>query len=268
MVPESAAPTCPACQRALAKRPQAKTKCRHCGAFIYVRTRAGGGRWLLAEAELAAVEAEWAAKRDAAASAPPPPEPLWSNVHVVGESHRNPDGTSRQQLIRTRARTGLAVQLVPEPENLHDEDAVKVLLPTGEQLGYLSSDDAAELAEQRRAGWHHAALIHRVLGGTRDKPSRGVLLRLVSAPPGTTESEIRAALEDARTAPDPWDHDRGRAHRRDATPQVAITLELSPCRDPAVKPVENAPPEPARRPWAILIGVGLGLAGVLYLLTR
>jgi hypothetical protein len=57
MVPQSAPPTCPTCQGLLAKRPQAKTKCRHCGAFIYVRTRAGGGRWLLAEGELAGVDA-------------------------------------------------------------------------------------------------------------------------------------------------------------------------------------------------------------------
>jgi hypothetical protein len=265
MVPESAPPTCPTCQGLLPKRPQAKTKCRHCGAFIYVRTRAGGGRWLLAETELAAVQAEWKAK--AAATVPSPPGPEWTEVHVVGESHRNPDGTSRQQLIRKKARRGLEITLVPEPENLHDDQAVKVCLPTGEQLGYLSSGDAADLTEQREAGWHHAAIIHRVLGGSTDKPSRGVLLRLVSAPPGTSDAELRAALEDARTAPDPWEDEQQRAGRRSVRPQGSVTLEADSA--PSIETANRSGEiEPRRRPWIVIVGVGLGLIGALYLFTR
>ena len=58
------------------------------------------------------------------------------------------------------------------------------------------------MAEERRNGWRHAAIIHRVIGGTPDKPSVGVLLRLLSATPGTTEADVTAALKSARTAPD------------------------------------------------------------------
>ena len=153
-------------------------------------------------------------------------------MHVVGESHQNTDGTSRHELIRTRARTNLVVQLMPEPENLYDDNAVRVCLPRGEQVGYLSSDDAAEFAEQRQAGWHHAAIIHRVLGGTRDKPSCGVLLRLVAAPPDTTEADIRAALESARTEPDAWEQEQARKPAtnpiaRSQPPRVSITLEAA-----------------------------------------
>jgi hypothetical protein len=187
----------------------------------------------------------------------------------VGESHRNPDGTSRQQLIRTRTRAGLMVQLVPEPENPYDDHAVKVCLETGEQLGYLSSDDAAELAEQRQAGWRHTAIVHRVLGGTRDKPSRGVLLRLVSAPPGTTDAEIHAALEDARIAPDPWDSARRPASRPDAAPpRTAITLELPDPQPAQAGGLEEDAVTRRRPPWTIIVGVSLGLAAALYLLAR
>ena len=51
---------CPNCGVALAKRPGSKTKCQHCGRFIFVRTRAfDRQRVLLTEAEVRTVEAEW-----------------------------------------------------------------------------------------------------------------------------------------------------------------------------------------------------------------
>jgi hypothetical protein len=227
VIPESSPPTCPTCAGPLAKRPKAKTRCRHCSAFIYVRSRPADGRWLLAESELPQWErqSEEAARRRAAVSA------LWQDVHVVGESFKNPDGTSRQALIRTRSRVGATVQLVPEPDNPHDPNAVKVCLETGEQLGYVSSEDAHDLANERRTGYRHAAIIHRVIGGTPDKPSRGVLLRMISAPPGTSEAEIMAAVESALTEPDLWEENQA-SRAASATsassqwPHVAITLDL------------------------------------------
>jgi DNA-directed RNA polymerase subunit RPC12/RpoP len=51
---------CPNCGVALAKRPGSKTRCQHCGGFIFVRTRPfDRQRVLLTEAEVNIVEAEW-----------------------------------------------------------------------------------------------------------------------------------------------------------------------------------------------------------------
>jgi hypothetical protein len=51
---------CPNCEVALAKRPGSKSKCQHCGGFIFVRTRPfDRRRVLLTEAEVTTLEAEW-----------------------------------------------------------------------------------------------------------------------------------------------------------------------------------------------------------------
>ena len=51
---------CPNCGVALAKRPGSKTRCQHCGGFIFVRTRPfDRQRVLLTEVEVKTVEAEW-----------------------------------------------------------------------------------------------------------------------------------------------------------------------------------------------------------------
>jgi len=61
---------------------------------------------------------------------------------VKGVTHHNDDGTIRiaaQQLCSV----GDAVKLVPEPSNEHDRNAIRVLLQTGEQIGYISARQAA-----------------------------------------------------------------------------------------------------------------------------
>jgi hypothetical protein len=103
-----------------------------------------------------------------------------------------------------------------------------------------------------------------VIGGTPDKPSRGVLLRLVSAPPGTSDVEIAAAIESARTEPDLWEEEHARTPTSAAKaprepPRVAITLELD-------GPTHDVPAPKARWPWMLL--VPLGGAVFVYLLTR
>jgi len=51
---------CPYCGNPLAKTPGRKTKCPHCGGFIYVRTRPSDRKSVLATKEQAdAIEAEW-----------------------------------------------------------------------------------------------------------------------------------------------------------------------------------------------------------------
>lgn len=61
-------------------------------------------------------------------------------LQVHGITHRNDDGSSRQRIIRECA-VGEELELVPEPDNPYDSDAIKVCRKTGEQLGYLPSGD-------------------------------------------------------------------------------------------------------------------------------
>ena len=85
-------------------------------------------------------------------------------VSVHGESFANPDGVSRQEILR-RAKTGAAAFLIPEPTNRFDPDAVAVYVDLGNgetgQIGYLprgtalgdsvGGGNAVWLAHKRRA---------------------------------------------------------------------------------------------------------------------
>jgi hypothetical protein len=93
---------------------------------------------------------------------------------VAGESHKNTDGSSRQTIIR-KCQSGEPVMLVPEPTNPHDSDAVKVCRRSGEQIGYLPRYHRLLPAIKRG---DVSAVIDSITGGSRDKPSRGVVLSL------------------------------------------------------------------------------------------
>ncbi len=100
----------------------------------------------------------------------------WS-LNVVGESYRNPDGSSRQTEI-ARCRAGEAVILTREPDNRHDTNAVAVHSARGVQIGYVAAEHARWIGGKIDDGHRVLALIERIHGGTKGKPSRGVLIRL------------------------------------------------------------------------------------------
>ena len=116
-------------------------------------------------------------------------------VGMRGERFANNDGSSRQDIIRT-LRAGTPVQLVADPTNPHDRHAVKVLTPTGQQIGFLPSD--ARDADAVLRGEPISATIHAVHGGTNwlqrllGKRSVGVVLKLRKSDPDWSR---RACLE-------------------------------------------------------------------------
>ena len=61
---------------------------------------------------------------------------------VKGVTHNNDDGTSRIA-IQQLCSIGDTVKLVPDPHNEHDRHAIRVLLQTGQQIGYISATQAA-----------------------------------------------------------------------------------------------------------------------------
>jgi len=64
------------------------------------------------------------------------------DTKVVGVSKDNTDGTSRQQIISREVAENDPLQLVPEPDNPYDPNAVKVLSKFGHQIGYLGREEA------------------------------------------------------------------------------------------------------------------------------
>ena len=70
----------------------------------------------------------------------PPPGYHAHHIGVSGESFDNPNGTSRQTIIADTP-PGTTVYLVPEPDNPHDGDAIRVFVakggPVTAQVGYL-----------------------------------------------------------------------------------------------------------------------------------
>lgn len=113
-----------------------------------------------------------------AANPTPAPAVMGFICAVVGESHTNKDGRSRQRIIRDCVRPGSRAELIREPDNPYDASAVAVFIQ-GHQIGYLKRDVAARLCDWIDDPAYKAmAQVHDVYGGTRDKPSRGVTLDL------------------------------------------------------------------------------------------
>ena len=69
---------------------------------------------------------------------------------IVGVSHSNNDGTSRQARIR-QLEVGDNLELAREPDNLYDPNAVMVRSEAG-QIGYVARAHAEKLAPMLDAG--------------------------------------------------------------------------------------------------------------------
>jgi hypothetical protein len=117
------------------------------------------------------------------------------NVSVVGESHHQ---HSLRDLLGANFRSpdeyvNFDAFLVPEPDNRYDPNAVAVCSADLKVLGYLSRSDAQRygkvfraLRESQQVGRVRASLI----GGTRKKPSIGVVLDLDEDAEGLLERII------------------------------------------------------------------------------
>jgi hypothetical protein len=102
---------------------------------------------------------------------------------IVGESYRQ--RTLRALSAGRRERdeeVTFTVALVREPENPYDPNAVRVDLVGGEQVGYLAREDAAayQLALRAIPAGNVGVCRARLIGGTPDKPSFGVMIDLQS----------------------------------------------------------------------------------------
>jgi len=96
---------------------------------------------------------------------------------VVGVTRQNHDGSDRQEIARG-CRGGERLTLRREPDNPQDANAVAVFRANGEQVGYLSAGVAEQLAPLLDAGAPVTAEVSEVTGGTPDKPTYGVNIRI------------------------------------------------------------------------------------------
>lgn len=68
-------------------------------------------------------------------------------TRIAGLDYANRDGSDRHEILST-CKIGEDVNLVREPNNSHDENAIMVVRKNGQQLGYLRREVAKRLVTQ------------------------------------------------------------------------------------------------------------------------
>lgn len=98
-------------------------------------------------------------------------------ISITGESKKNADGTSRQDIIRT-CRQGEPIKFERDRANAKDPNCVRVVRATGEQIGELPKPWSRRLAPELDAGESFDAELFEVRGGTPGKWTLGVVIRV------------------------------------------------------------------------------------------
>jgi len=130
------------------------------------------------------------------------------HTKAVGVTFRNRDRTSRQAVLRNLAGIHgsdpcfLQLQLDHETDNPKDPNAVALLLPSGEGIGYLSADLAPEVVRHGQAGCNFGCYLLEVTGGVPEAPTCGANLLLLHYGPKVkalaAEAYVRANRLDER----------------------------------------------------------------------
>jgi hypothetical protein len=97
---------------------------------------------------------------------------------VAGVTFRNPDGTSRQHIIRRDAKFGMKLRLRFEDDNPVDPLAVALLTREGQQIGYLHARTAADVREHVARGRWVDISVADTTGGDPGKPTLGVNIHI------------------------------------------------------------------------------------------
>jgi hypothetical protein len=95
---------------------------------------------------------------------------------VVGVSHKNPDGTKRQEIIEKFVTRNRQLILAFEDSNPKDKNAVAVHVKNVGQIGYLDRNLAKQTRDLVAKGKTIKVRLDRVVGGEPSKPSYGVAL--------------------------------------------------------------------------------------------
>jgi hypothetical protein len=98
------------------------------------------------------------------------------HTKIVGVTRKNDDGTDRQNLIADLSE-GDQLTFEREYENEHDENAIAVYDCSGQQLGYLKSSVAEDVAPILDSGGKITGFVTEVTGGMGDE-SYGCNIRI------------------------------------------------------------------------------------------
>jgi hypothetical protein len=84
---------------------------------------------------------------------------------VVGIDFPNADGSNRRSEAMMTL-PGEPVELVPEPKNKHDSNAIAVMSPRGVQLGYINAERAPYIGGRMARGEDAEAIFQGLDGGS------------------------------------------------------------------------------------------------------
>ncbi|WP_426257007.1 HIRAN domain-containing protein [Sphingomonas sp. DC2300-3] len=84
---------------------------------------------------------------------------------VVGIDFPNTDGSNRRSEAMMTL-PGESVELVPEPKNKHDSNAIAVISPRGIQLGYVNAERAPYIGSRMSRGEDAEAIFQGMDGGS------------------------------------------------------------------------------------------------------
>ncbi|WP_363321462.1 HIRAN domain-containing protein [Novosphingobium sp.] len=104
----------------------------------------------------------------------PPRKKLY---HLSGEGQVNGDGSHRQAILKS-CLPGMSVDLVREPNNPYDPNAIAAHV-NGMCIGYIAREDAEALVGHMELGRVFKAQINELRGGMRDFPNFGCVLCVV-----------------------------------------------------------------------------------------
>lgn len=88
---------------------------------------------------------------------------VFDDVPIAGTSHNNADGVSRQKIL-ARMQQWEAIDVVPEPANPHDANALSIVGGMG-QIGYVPQTQAAAICRLIDCGWVPLAKLSALYGG-------------------------------------------------------------------------------------------------------
>ncbi len=149
---------------------------------------------------------------------------------VAGIPHPNRDGSNRLQ-IALECKPCEQLDLVPEPDNPSDSNAIAVLRENGQQVGYLPTELAAIVTYEIAQRWKYVAFVWSLGDDTPPYTVFGIELVILRISPGTTDAEVRAYIDETsdwratNTRPSPV------AVSQTPTPAVCV-----PTRQPGVWP--------------------------------
>lgn len=97
-------------------------------------------------------------------------------LHVVGVSHRNPDHSSRQQILQD-CTVGDELKLIRDPSNHFDSNAIMVCTRGEEQIGFVDREHAERLSQDLDRGIQMRAHVNSI-GLAHDEKHWGMTIRV------------------------------------------------------------------------------------------